>query len=265
MIDTKTSRENLYQWLMERDVIGKLKPILEKYGYVIRIDGKWTKGHVIGWNTPWIHQHQDHASECELWHKLFFNVFNKVPTYCQNCWKVVVFIPTLKNLFDLYELQKELEHPCKCGVEYRFTDERRYGGYFYNWGQEEGQKCYQKIRKAVDKKISPDIKVILKCACSEFEIACGPPDEWKADEEQLRIEKMLKEWVVLPNERFHQFSYIKIYTMLRWIHHAVHIGDLTYKEFTDGNPLVKQMKTYHEEVIDDNLMEEVSNVVNKEP
>jgi hypothetical protein len=35
--------------------------------------------------------------------------------------------------------------------------------------------------------------------------------------------------------------------MLKWLHHAAHIGDLTYKEFTDGKALVKTMKTYHNE------------------
>jgi len=248
LINTTKNRGNLYSQLTAKDDVTKLKPLLEKKGYRIGPDGRWRRSYGAQWNTPWIHQHQEDMVECELWHELFFPIHNMVPTYCQNCWKVVVFIPTVSKLFDLYELQKDLEHPCKCGIEYRFTDERKYGGYFYNWGRQAGEACYKKVRQAVDDRLGEDIKVILKCSCSEYEIACGPPDDWSATERQIEIEEAFRRRVVTNNTKYHQFEYIQAYVMLKWIHHACHIGDETYKEFTGGEPLTVTMKTYHDEL-----------------
>jgi len=229
------------------DFIGKARTLLTQKGFSIRADGKWVRNSVASWDTPWIHQHNYEQKECEKWHQLFFPIAKSVPTYCQRCWKVVVDIPTVKELFDLYELQKDLEHCCKCGIEYRPTDHKRYGGYFYNWGKEKGKQCYEKVRTAVSERIGEHINVILKCACSEYELDCGPPAEWKATPEQLELEQMFNNYVQISTQRFYQHPYMKAYVMLKWIHHAAHIGDMTYLELTGGKPIMRIMKTYHNE------------------
>jgi len=250
MIDTIKNREHLYEMLTKLDDISKMKVLLEKKNFRIDADGRFRRAYSSQWNTPWVHQHQEEQQQCELWHELFFSVYQMVPSYCQDCWKVVVFIPTVRDLFDLYELQKDLGHPCKCGIEYRATDERRYGGYFYNWGKEAGKACYAKVRSAVDSRLSPDIKVILKCACSEYEIACGPPAEWQVSDKQRELEAAFRRRVDTHSLIYRQYDYIKAYVMLRWIHHAAHIGDTTYREFTDGKPITPTMKTYRQETED---------------
>jgi hypothetical protein len=63
----------------------------------------------------------------------------------------------------------------------------------------------------------------------------------------LKLEEYIKEYVVFNDLKWVQHEYLTAHIMLSWIHRAVKIGDMTYKEFTDGNPLVKTMKTYHEE------------------
>ena len=228
-------------------MISPLRYLLDSKGFKIRADGRWTREiqpSVSIWDSPWIHQYQEPNGECEMWHSLFFPKYNMVPSYCKDCWKVVVFVPTVEDLFNLYEIQHELEHPSKCGIEYRMTDERRYGGYFYNWGKENGLKCYEKVRAAV-----PDhMNVILKCSCSEYEIACGPPDEWEVTKEQEELENKFRRWVLTADQKHSAQRYMTAYIMLKWIHHAVHIGDQTYKAFTGGAPLTVTMKTYHDEV-----------------
>jgi hypothetical protein len=247
MIETRKGREILYQKLQQKDVIGKLKPILERKGFRIFADGRWRRTHSAAWETPWIHQHNDEIQECELWHDLFFPIFKQVPTYCANCWKVVVMPRTVVELFDLYELQKEMERPCKCGIELRPTDDRRYGGYFYNWGKEAGEECRDAVRKAVSKSISPKVPVILKCSCTEYEIDCGPPAEWVPDEKQKLIENYIRKYVVPSNEKFYQYDYMQAYVMLRWLHHAAMTSDLTYKTFTNGENITFKAKTYDKE------------------
>lgn len=229
------------------DVVGKLRYLIDKHGFKIRADGRWSRivqPSITLLDSPWVHQHQPAGSECDIWHNLFFDNFKMVPSYCQNCWKVVVAIPTVLDLFDVYEIQHELEHSCKCGIELRRTDEKRYGAYFYNWGRQAGEECYKMVRDAI-----PDhMNVILKCSCSEYEDELGPPADWVVTEEQREIEDMYRKWVVHSDIKHFQPTYLVAYRMLNWIHHACHIGDLTYREFTNGEALVKTKKTYHKEL-----------------
>lgn len=236
--------------LTKKDLLTKLKPLITNRGFKIRPDGKFTTSPSepsIQWNSPWVHQYQDGSKDCYKWHNVFFNTYGLTPTACKNCWKVVVMPRTLVELFDLYELQKELDHPCKCGIELRETDERNYGGYFYNNSFESGKKCWEMVREAVSDKISPDINVTLKCACTEFEIKNGPVQEYEPTESQLELEYFMEEYTTFNDTKFIQPDYLVAHIMLSWIHRAVKIGDMTYKTFTDGNPLVKKLKTYHDE------------------
>lgn len=246
-INTRKDRENLYGRLNQLDIISKMRWLLDKKGFKIRPDGRWTREPMPSasiWDTPWIHQWQEPAQECDKWHNLFFPAYGLTPSYCLNCWKVVVNPPTLKDLFDLYEIEHDLQLPCKCGFEMRYTDERRYGGYFYNWGKEAGLECYKIVREAVPEHMD----VFLKCACSEYEIKNGPPAEWEVTPQQSMLEDAYKKWVLTGDIKHTQQQYMTAFVMLKWIHHAVHIGDLTYKEFTGGQPLVKKMKTYEGEL-----------------
>jgi len=248
MINTVKERANLYEYLTKKDVITKLKPLLNK-GYKIRHDGRFTsspKDAAIQWNTPWVHQYQTANNHCYKWHTIFFNNWGMTPTRCKDCWKVVVMPRTLVELFDLYELQKELERPSKCGVELRATDERKYGGYFYNRGYDQGSECFDVVSAAVAEKISPDVRVILKCACTEFELKNGPVQEYEASESQIEVENLLDEYLLMNDIKWSQPDFLTAYVMISWIHRAILIGDLTYKEFTNGESLVKPLKTYKE-------------------
>jgi hypothetical protein len=250
MIDTKTNRSQLYETLTKKDVITKLMPLLKK-NFRIRVDGKLTSSltePALQWDTPWLHQYQTGEQDCHLWHRLFFVNTGLTPTKCKSCWKVVVIPRTVVELFDLYEVQKQLEHPCKCGLELRATDERNYGGYFYNIGKQEGLACYQKVRQAVDEQISPEVTVALKCACTEFELKNGPPDDYEASQEQLELEQTYSEYVTTNDLKFNAPEYMHAHQLLSFIHRAAKIGDLSYKEFTDGKSLVRQPVTYHDEI-----------------
>jgi hypothetical protein len=243
LIDTRKNKKNLYGVLTLMDDLTILKPLLKEKNFRVGVDGRLRRSYGAQTETPWIHQHHEEIQKCELWHELFFSFNVMVPTYCQRCWKVVLSIPTVEDLFEVYEIQKELGLPCKCGMELRWTDERRYGGYFYNWGEEAGQECYKIVRKAMPKQIG----IILKCACSEYEVACGPPADWVPTERQLEIEAVYERRVTTNETKFRQMDYLKANIMLKWLHHAAHIGDLTYKKFTGDKPLVVKMKTYHKE------------------
>jgi len=250
MIDT--TLPNLYDRLTELDFNGKAGNFLQMKGFHQRSDGRWTRNYAQSMETPWVHQfrHLSHSIQpnCEMWHQLFFEHTKWTPTECaKNCWKVVVVIPTLKNLFEVYELQKTMNHPCKCGLEHRPTDERRYGAYFYNNTKEEALDCLDKVRKEFHTNIRKDLNIFMKCACSEYEIKNGPPEDYIATPQQLQLENLYKRYVVVNDIHFDQKPHQVAAIMLRWIHHAMHIGDMTYKRTTGGRSMAPKMKTYERE------------------
>jgi hypothetical protein len=239
-------RAKLYEDCSRKDLITKIKPLLTREGYHLRPDGKIDK--VVqssAFETPWIHLHQDHLNDCGLWHRIVFAFWHIMPSYCQNCWKVVLAPKTFEELLDVYEVLKEFGHPSKCGIELRLTDTRKYGGYLYNQGREQGENTYMKIKKKL-----PQIPALLKCACTEYEMEFGPPAEVEITDEQRWMEDWIKKWIVIPNEVFTQPEHLQAYVMLKWIHHAKATGDLTYKVATGGHTLSREIKTYHQEIDD---------------
>lgn len=250
MINTKIDRRNLYMRLSKIDIITRIKPLLERGGYYLRPEDGVIAPRVPGlaWDTPWIHVKHDYDAHCHLYHSVFFDIMKFIPTFCRNCWKVVVRPRTVVELFDLYELQKELDRPGKCGAEPRVSVFGLYGGYFYNRSKAEGMECYKLVRKAVNEWLSPDVGVILKRYCSEFELELGPSNEMpmRLSPEEEEVERYIE--TNFERERYHtvQPEHVQAFVMRKWIHWAYQNNDPTYAEFTDGKPMFKSMVTYHD-------------------
>lgn len=249
MINTKRDRKNLYLRLDKLDIIAKVRPLLERAGYYLRQEDGVIAPRIPGlaWDTPWIHVKHDFDAHCEIYHRVFFDEMKVIPTYCRNCWKVVIRPRTLVELFDLYELEKDLDRPSKCGIEVRSSVHGLYGGYFYNRSEEQGQECYELVRKEVDECLSSDVPIILKRYCTEFELELGPSDETPLE---LTPEEQEVERYILMNfqqDKYHTYQpeHVQAFVMRKWIHWAYQNGDQTYAEFTDDGPLFKPMVTYH--------------------
>ena len=119
--------------LSRLNLISKLKSLLgPKGGYHCRIeDGRFAPNFpAMATNAPWVYVKQGIGIRCDIYHQVFFNVIKMIPSRCRKCYKVVCMPQTLVQLFDLYELMREMGVPCKCGIEKRETDVRLYGGYF---------------------------------------------------------------------------------------------------------------------------------------
>lgn len=219
-------------------------------------DGKFMVDFHLTWDAPWVYTKVDKRMNCFLWKDItFHSIIEKqvppghqwVPFACQECYKVVVRPETLKQLFALEKVQRQLDHPSKCGTEERPSVFGNYGGYFYNRGLHEGIDCYKKVRKAVDDhpELGPEIKVILKRACTEYEHALGPSDKWKPPtQEQLQFEIHLHENFVADHPLQLQPEIIKDEIRQRWIEYAYKIGDKTVYEFNGGKPLYPDYVTY---------------------
>lgn len=253
MINTKKDRKNLYVNLSKLDLIKKLEKLLAGGGYILREeDGRFVPPRTaMGYDVPWVYVKSIEGNRCDLAHKVYAELLDHIPSFCRECYKVVVRPRTLEELFDLLELQVQMGVPCKCGIERRETVKGLYGGYFYCRGVEEGKKRYKEVRKLVNEHLSPETTVLLKRYCTEFEIgeySKGPSNEypdatWEDKEMELWVEDLIPR-VGHPTE---QPDHVRAHVMRKWIHYAYQNGDETYKLFTDGSPLFPGYITYHEE------------------
>jgi hypothetical protein len=163
---------------------------------------------------------------------------------------------TIVELFDLYELQKEMDVPSKCGVEPRETVHGLYGGYFYCRGKERGLERYKQVRELVDKHLSPEVSVTLKRYCTEFEIGAvgkdggkhqGPSDQiGDVTQEERDMEIYIE--AHFPDMGFQGAhpDHLVAATMMGWIKWAYQHGDSTWQELSE-EPLLSSVVTYHEE------------------
>lgn len=212
--------------------------------------------------TPWIHSVPGRDKDCGLWHQIMFDEYQILPSSCMECWKVVVTPRNLTELFGLLDFQLGITghrqpgsdeergcgHPCKCGIEVRPYTPKLYGGYFYNGSLDEGMECYQWVRKEMSGLFDGDMKVILKRACTEFELAFGPSNLWVTPEGQLDREEEImdlfdRHTVDNPPK---QPAILTPSIKKRWIQWAFQHGDETYKTYTNGEPLHTPAVTYQD-------------------
>lgn len=244
-----------YEWCLDADIISHVRSLLETRGFKLRdADGKIVCERHLGWNTPWHHVRYHPDVNCGLWKNVMFDTVFKpegkkyVPSGCQNCWKVVVRPKTLKQLFAVLEMQKRLGFPSKCGIENRDYVFGDYGGYFYNVGLDAGLEKYRIVRNAVDETeyLGKDVGVILKRACTEYELFCGPSSKWaEPNEDQLSLEKLINRWFNYEAIQFNQTDACIAFVHRNWIEFAWDRGDETVYEFTGGKPLHPKLETYH--------------------
>ena len=252
--------QSYFGQITAQDVIEWCRPLFETRGYYLRdSDGKIAFEGKMAWDTPWHHVKHAHGLDCHLWHQVLFEIiFTRmgqqkwVPGMCHECWKVVVRPPTLRGLLALLNVQEKLGHPSKCGIETRETVHGLYGGYFYNRSLQEGMDCYRMVRKAVDEDpvLGKDVRVILKRACTEFEMRCGPSDKWEMTPQQAHVEAVVNSVFVhdIVARKQPDWAISRVHT--RWIQWAYAMGDPTVFEYTDGKPLYPPYQTYHHLVED---------------
>jgi len=235
-----------YQTISKHNILAKLRPYFDNGQMFLRDDGKVDRNTRLTANGPWIHQKLAPNRNCLLYHT-YYNTFGFVHSVCQECWKVVVRPKTLVQLKQLMDIQRMMDLPSKCGMEKRETVHGLYGGYFYNDSLEQGLQCYKAVRMNVDSMISPDVVVLLKKGCTEFEIdGKSPSDQWEISEDQKKMERLLADLVVDDTVKMPQPEHVKEDVWQSCVHWAYSNGDSTYAEFTGGKPLFPPYKTYHE-------------------
>jgi hypothetical protein len=196
-----------------------------------------------------IHKPIKDERTCDLWHDVYWDFYRFIPKSCLSCWKIVMEIPTVRQLMKIMEDQsKETENLCKCGVEVRaFTG--KLGKYMAFWyghmtkGLEGGRELHRRIQQQY-----PGVKIILKRGCTEFSNEYPQTDQW--DELYMnrgwgRIEAELEKIFVVEYVDVRSTPNLMRPRILRgWIDWAYEHEDETYLDFVDGPPFHKTV-TYH--------------------
>jgi len=216
-------------------------------------EGKISEVNRISKDIYWIPTNMEASPtdrRCNIFLDHIFGKLGFVHSFCYDCYKVVARPKTVVQLFKMLDLQKEMNLPSKCGVEVRSFVPHYYGAYWYTRSIEEGQEVYHRVRTKVDYEIDKGISIVLKRACTEYEMEFGDSSKWEMPENQAEKEKEFEEIYTRDLKAPYKTpSKIEAYIKSKWIVFAAtqKIPDMTYLELTDGKPLVPhvQYKTYH--------------------
>lgn len=199
--------------------------------------------------SPWMHAWKKKHFDCTfLMAFLFKQAYQKkrVPLGCQNCYKVSVKFKTFKQLMAFDKVQKEIECNSKRGIEVdRIITQNLYSGFFYCIGLDEARQIYQKVRALLDqdKDLGDQVETRIKRGCTEYEMHCGPSDQFRFEPELELIEQYLqtrfKRIALNKNENMEKMA-----TYALWIETAYRIGDDSYLEFTQGKRLYPACVSY---------------------
>jgi len=232
------------------DLLHMLEPMFKKGVFVLTNEDKYILRTGMIWNTPWVFA-GDRMPQCEciLAHQVILKYFNFIPSRCMTCWKVVARPRTVEELFKVSDFQQTSPRPSKAGIEIRTFVHGLYGAYWYNMTIEQGFECKRYVENAF-----PDIPVILKRGCTEFERKFGTSHLWQAFPEEEDLEALLKSKLVIE-DAFDpkQPASVVLHTKRKWIEFAYEHGDGTYSKFTSGIPVQPEMVTYYEKAEDDVL------------
>lgn len=210
-------------------------------------------------DTPWISNCINEERKCNLW-GVYFNNYGIISQGCLKCYKIVMTIPTLKDLFQVLAYQKAGTLTCKCGIERRKYVGKvgKYGAYWYtplSGGLEEGRQIYKDIHE-----VFPRFPLILKRGCTEFEMVYSPSSKWDEiakerdwiDTEALLDQVFVADPMSLKVE-MNTPKQLEVCVIRRWIEYAFEHGDSTYLEFTGNRALRMDLETYHKEEKDDTV------------
>jgi hypothetical protein len=243
---------SLYENLSNVDI---LAPIQGKFKVDFDKDGnpKIYLRPMLELNSPWISTIKNPDRACDLWRTYFFN-YSLIPQGCRNCFKVVMVVPTLKELFKVLEYQRKHEDNSKCGLEKRVYTGKLglYGAYWYT-PMSEGLEGARKLWKRLSNDF-PSNEVILKKGCTEFENAFPPSDMWNDFAEKLQwdLKEALLDTLFEPDPMVLKIEMntpkmLEVHIMRSWIEWAFEHNDKTYLNYVD-KPFKQELMTYHKSI-----------------
>jgi len=243
--------------LADSDVISKLWPI-ESMGFrwcndTHKLVTPRTK-RFMAYNTPWCHARHLIGKHCALDHQVTFNAFGIIPPKCMNCWKTVLTPKNFDELVIWKEVQEnDISYAAKCGIELRDYTPKHYGAYHYAASLDEGREQYEDVYKKAKKYLSKETAegVILKRACTEYEMIKGPASSWTLTKEEERMLELIEAYVDVPQATKRQPQMTKPTVMIKWALWAHANGDFSYMKYNGDKKLFPDYQKFHKGDIND--------------
>ena len=184
---------------------------------------------------------------------LFDNAYGQtqVPSGCRACFKVKISTRSLRALMAAKEIAETTPFTTKSGAAVdNPANSDRYSTYLYCDGLDEARTAYQGLRQVIDgdARLGPDVEITIKRGCTNYERKLGPSDRYAFDPGLEAVEAHLAQRFRDDRpERKASKAAVASLRMLRLIRTAYRIGDETYRDFTDGKPLVEPLISYSPE------------------
>lgn len=179
---------------------------------------------------------------------LFRHAYGKgaVPFGCQTCFKVQIKPRSLRELQAIVPLASAQPYAYKLGTSLGVPHQSgAYSALFYLDGIEQARSVYRTLRAAVDATptLGPEVEVLIKRGCTEYEVHCGPSDRFTFDPALARVEDFLLSRL-RPSAGAPAAPKPQQAVFLRWLHVAYQVGDESYRDFTGGQRLYPAAVTY---------------------
>ena len=177
--------QDMVQLLAQLDVIDKIRPLLNKKELIIDFDGRirmplpamqYLSADKIR-PFPWVYHFNGKQTgrHCSYWIEIVWKAFGVLPAFCRHrCYKVVCRPRNFREMMEWHEKMKTCGMPGKLGPEHRPQVPHPWGSYFYCNGEKQAKEYFAKVKDMAFDGMS----VIYKRACTEMELAYGPPHTW---------------------------------------------------------------------------------------
>lgn len=222
----------------------------ERGDVILHEDGTWELARPVQLAENWIVGPNRTPFPCgKLLGFLFRQAYGQaaVPVGCRNCFKVQVRPASLVQLIATQKIAHDLPYAYKAGASLNARYQAGpYRALFYLDGLQNAREAYQRVLERVlaTPELGASVSVSIKRGCSEYEVHCGPSNEFTFSDElaaaELELLKRLRK-PAPPKAKQHAL------TMMTWIQIAYQLDDESYKQFTQGRPLHPEPVSYSAE------------------
>ena len=214
----------------------------------------------LEFNMSQIWRRNTHDLNCSRHFDVFKN-FNVIPEFCFECFKILIELNSITDLFKLYFIFDNLKisnnRTRKCFIEMRKLGSGTYKGLIYCRGYEEAQSIKHLLKPIISKNISESINVNIKRGCTEFSLShpeynnlsTSPEqfmkynNDWKKSENIIdnKTPKTNRINQRILNNSLSGISLNDFLIMKNWLIYAKQIGDDSYKNFDQNIKSSKYM------------------------
>lgn len=218
-------------WQPKHNINPKLKELVRKGAIVLERD-KYRIVEAYDPKPPYIMYAPRPDYNCLLWKDVYFENFGIIPRWCrESCWKAVVALDTVEQVFDIFDVFQKFDFPRKIGIDPRSYTPMDYAIFIYGTSEEEVQSRLNQLLPYVpDTRIKPWVK--FGCTEMALKIPTSPVESWqlwgKAHQEledYLDNEVFIQEYI--PEAGPPESHWNRVFC--DWIRFAHTKQDMTYK------------------------------------